>query len=139
MPHRIIPFGRHLFSKIAEPRVFRVLQFLIYACLLIAAFGLLFHPSNAVRSTVGVGLTYAVALHLGLGCIFGLIAVLPGIWWLERVGIILMGTGMAMYFVMIFWGDVSLVGGTVALAFLCTFVQRWMEIRDFQLAPLVKE
>lgn len=139
MPHRLKPIGLLLYNKIAEPRVFRIIQFAIYALLLAVSVDILNDPPNTLRSTVGNTLTYAVGGHLGVGCLLGLFAVLPGIWWLERVGIILMSTGMAMYFVMVFWGDVSVVGAMVAMAFLLTFVQRWMEIRDFQLAPLVKE
>lgn len=131
------PFAHSLFMKIAEPRVIRLMQFGIYICMIIAGTGVLSQPPSAFKYVVGSALVYVFGGFITLGAIFGAIAVLPGIWWLERVGIIALTTAMLMYAVIIIALGSSTVGVVVSVAFALTFAQRWLEIRRYQLAPLV--
>jgi hypothetical protein len=123
------------FLLIAEPRVVRLVQFGIYLCMIFAGHSVLTTPPSSFESVLGLTLINVFGGFVTIGGILAAIAVLPGIWWLERAGILALMTGMAMYSVIIITLGVSPVGLAVAVAFVLTFVQRWMEIRRFQLAP----
>lgn len=123
------------YLRIAEPRGIRLMQFGVYAFIFIAGVGIITDPPESFKSVVGLTLVYLLASFLTVGPLFGMIAVLPGIWWLERVALIAMGTGVSMYLVMVISMGVSLVNVGISSAFLITFIQRWTEIRGSQLAP----
>lgn len=130
-----VPMLHFLFMKIAEPRVIRVMHFAIYLCMMVAGVGIVFNPPEHLQSIIGLSLLYVFAGFVTIGALFGSFAVLPGIWWLERVGIIMLTTSMAMYVVIIVALGSSPVAISVALALTFTFGQRWVEIRGAQLAP----
>lgn len=132
---RIVHSINYLFMKIAEPRVTRLLQFGIYICMMIAGYGVIVHPPTTFESLVGTNLVFIFGMFIALGSLMGAVAVLPGIWWLERVGIISLVTAMAMYSVFVISLGASLIGIAVPVAFALSFVQRWQEIRKYQLAP----
>lgn len=123
------------FMLIAEPRVVRVVQFGIYLCLLTAGAFVLATPPRSFEGVLGQTLVTVFGLFILIGGALGATAVLPGIWWLERAGILALATGLAMYSVVAITLGVSPIGFLIGLAFILTFVQRWMEIRKFQLAP----
>jgi hypothetical protein len=124
-----------VFLKIAEPRVVRLVQFGIYVCMLDAGHYVLTTPPHSFQGVLGQTLVNVFGSFVAGGALLGAIAVLPGIWWLERVGIIALATGLAMYSVIAISLGISPVGFAIGIAFILTFVQRWMEIRRFQLAP----
>lgn len=128
-------FTHSLFMRIAEPRIFRLLQFGVYICLGIAGFGVLFDPPGSFTSVLGDTLVNVFGSFVALGAILGGLAVLPGIWWLERVGLLALGTGVLMYVVLVISLGSSIVGVILYMAFILTFIQRWTEIRSSQLAP----
>lgn len=130
-----IPMLHYIFMKIAEPRVLRIMHFAIYICMGVAGIGIIFHPPSRFQSVVGLDLLYLFAAFITFGSLFAAVAVLPGIWWLERVGIIMLTTSMGMYVVIICTLGSSVVAIAVAIALTCTFGQRWVEIRGAQLAP----
>ena len=123
------------FLLIAEPRVIRALQFLIYgvlgvtgACIFTAP------PANFVHAMTGP-LVAMFSLFVVVGSAFGLVAVLPGIWWLERAGILALGTGLLIYGALgVALGSSIFVAGLTA-ASAVTLVQRWTQIRGADLAP----
>jgi hypothetical protein len=131
-PLRILTQG---FMLIAEPRVIRLVQFVVYVCMIFAGVFVLTTPPTSFREVLGTGLVTLFGLFVGGGAVLGAIAVLPGIWWLERAGILALVTGLAIYIIIAFNLGTSLVGTLVCVAFALTFVQRWMEIRKYQLAP----
>ena len=126
---------RSLFLRIAEPRHLRIMQFGIYVCMIFAGVGVLNDPPSSFESVVGLPLTMMFGGFIAIGSTFAAVAVLPGIWWLERVGIIALSVGLAMYLVMVVALQSSPVGISVSLAFILTFVQRYTEIKGSQLAP----
>jgi len=130
-----MPFLHLMFMKIAEPRVIRVIQFGIYVCMMLAGVGISVHPPSNLQGILGHTLVYIFAGFVTTGALFGSVAVLPGIWWLERVGIIMLTTSVAMYVVVIIALGASLVAVAVALALTLAFGQRWVEIKGAQLAP----
>lgn len=126
----------NLYLKIAEPRVIRLMQFGIYLCMVVSGFAVLAHPPTTFESVLGIVLVYVFGGFIFLGALLGLVTVLPGIWWLERVGLLCLITGLSIYSVAIVSLGSSPMGIIVAVAFGLTFAQRWMEIRKYQLAPL---
>lgn len=129
------PIVAKWFLRIAEPRGIRLMQFGVYACIFIAGIGVVTDPPESFKSSVGLALVYLLASFITIGPLFGMIAVLPGIWWLERVGLIAMGTGVAMYIVIVVTMHGSLVVVGISAGFILTFIQRWTEIKGSQLAP----
>lgn len=123
------------YTKIAEPRIIRLMQFGIYICMFFAGLRLLTHPQPQFQNVLGLTLAYIFASFIFLGALFGGIAVLPGIWWLERVGLIALATGMGIYVIVVISLDSSPLGIVVAIAFGLTFLQRWLEIKGPDLAP----
>lgn len=132
-----LPFLYHVYMMIAEPRVIRLLQFGIYLCMLIAGTLILLRTPHTL---LGMSVDHFVPIlggFLVLGALCSGFAVLPGIWWLERAGLVLLGFGLLMYLVMVLWLNTSPVGVSISVAFILTFIQRWLEIKGSQLAPLV--
>lgn len=128
-------FFVNAFLLIAEPRVVRLIQFAIYMCMIFAGIVILTAPPWSLRETLGTFLVIVLGSFITLGATLGALAVLPGIWWLERVAILSLGTGLAMYAVAILSLGAPLAAFLIGAAFVLSLVQRWMEIRQFQLAP----
>lgn len=132
---RKFPTIRVLYEKIAEPKNVRITLFTIYLCMGLAGFGLVLYAPDSVEYILGIISMYTFAGMVLVGAIFSGLAVLPGIWWLERVGLILLITGLGIYLIIV----VALCGSYIRIAAatalgLC-FVARWMDIRGAQLAP----
>lgn len=132
---RIFPWGYHLFMKIAEPRTVRLLHFGIYIALATAGAMILLNPPRSFENILGVALLYMFGVFVFGGAAVAAVAVLPGIWWLERVGLIALGTGMGIYIIIIVCLGTSPIGLSISIAFILTFILRWREIRRYQLAP----
>lgn len=130
-----IPPVHWLYMKIAEPRVVRLLHFGIYLCMLISGIILVGRPPENYQDIIGLLLVYVLGGFLVLGGLLSAMAVLPGIWWLERVGIILLTTTMAIYVVIVVTLHGSAIGVAVPVAFIFAFILRWIDIRRYQLAP----
>lgn len=124
-----------VFMKIAEPRVFRVLQFGIYLCLLYAGVDIYMNTPHSLVDAVGDGHVNMIGIFLAVGSAIGALTVLPGVWFLERVGVILVGAGLTMYLVIVINLGTSALGIAVAAAFILTFVQRFLETKGRLLAP----
>jgi hypothetical protein len=134
-----IKTGVHsVYMKIAEPRVVRIIQFFIYALLLLVGVLLLTKiPANLERAAGGHGFVVAMAVMLTIGALCSAIAVLPGIWWMERAGLVLLAFGLLIYVVMVDQLNASPMGVVICLILILSFVQRWLEIKGAQLAPLL--
>jgi hypothetical protein len=129
---------RSAYMKIAEPRVIRIVQFFIYSLLFIAGILVLTDPPRALQDAAG-GELYIMGFSLMLivGALSSGVAVLPGIWWLERAGLVLLGFGLLIYLVMAIKLQSSPMGIVVCMILTLSFVQRWLEIKGAQLAPLL--
>lgn len=126
---------RNLFKMIEEPRVARIMQLIIYCIFLTVGFYTLSDKPDRLENVIGVFLLSLFSCFIIVGAIIGVISVLPGIWWLERVGLIFLISGLLMYFVMIVYADASLTGTLIVLIMIISKCQRWFEIKDWQLAP----
>lgn len=132
---RTFPLLYKLYLKIAEPRVVRLLHFGIYICLLVAGIGVIFHPPRSFEGSLGILLVLMFGGMLFLGALIAAVSVLPGVWWLERVGLILLATGLLIYTVTMISLNASPVTLSIPIGFILTLVLRWLEIRRYQLAP----
>lgn len=132
-----IPPVHWLYMRIAEPRVVRLLYFGIYLMMLLPGLLLILSPPHNIKDVVGLTSLYVLATFLLIGGLFGAVSVLPGVWWLERVGIILICTAIAMYVVTVIALHASPIGIAVSIAFILAFMVRFITIRHHQLAPKV--
>lgn len=125
-----------IYMKIAEPRVKRIIYFFIYLALSLAGTGALFKPPEAIVHILGGQiLIYAFALFIIIGALIGAFAVLPGIWWFERVGLLSIGTGIAMYSVTLLYLGASALVTIVPIILILILVLRWLDIKEYLLAP----
>jgi len=129
-----IPFV-YLFMKIAEPRVRRLMYFGIYVGLGILGSSVFFRPPRAIEGEFGLFLVYVFGGLIVGGTILSTIAVLPGIWWLERSGLYAMAGGVAMYAGMLVFLGASILVTVLPTIFILVFALRWLDIREFLLAP----
>ena len=129
---------RSAYMKIAEPRVIRIIQFFIYSLLFVAGLFVLINPPHSLEQAAG-GQIYILGfgLMLMIGALCSGVAVLPGIWWLERSGLVLLAFGLLIYMVLAIRLSSSPMGIVVCLILTLSFVQRWLEIKGAQLAPLL--
>lgn len=124
-----------VYAKIAEPRIFRLLQFGIYLCLGYAGWDIYWHTPHSLIDSIGDGHVNLIGVFLAVGSAIGALTVLPGIWFLERVGVILVGVGLMMYLVIVIDLGTSALGIAVSGAFVLTFVQRFLQTKGRLLAP----
>jgi hypothetical protein len=130
-----VPIYTALFMKIAEPRVIRILLFAVYGLTLWGGLVILGSTPEQYVRVIGATLAYVFGSFIVIGSLMSGIAVLPGIWWLERVGIILLATSAAIYAVLLIYLNSSFVPVAFTLALAVSFGMRWVEIRGAQLAP----
>ena len=124
-----------LLRKIAEPRSESVGYFIVYG--LMATGGLLVlveHPMLFV-DVLGDQLTTWFGVFVTFGGSAALVAVLPGWYWLERVGLYSIATGLALYGVVTTSVGITATGLTFSFAFIGAFFIRWNRIRTRQTAP----
>jgi len=95
----------------------------------------LLHPPGSFQASLNLGFVYLMFGFILLGSLITSIAVLPGVWWLERAGLIALGTGVAFYILILIDRKSSMLGLGIAFIALLTFFIRWIEIRRYQLAP----
>jgi hypothetical protein len=128
-------FLTQAFLLIAEPRVIRIIMFLLYAVFLTAGYLVVTKPSESILDVLGGGLAMVFGIFLTIGGVLGFVAVLPGVWWLERTGIIACAVGLAMYVVIVLTTASSSLGFPFAILLTGFLAIRWIEIRRYQLAP----
>jgi hypothetical protein len=136
MPHRkIAQSAVKLFFMIAEPRVMRILLFGFYICLALYGLGILTHPPKGFEQVLDRTLVSVFASFMLGGGALALIAILPGIWFLERVGLICLTTAMLIYIVVVAALKLDPLNYCIPSAFIFAFALRWVWIRWAQLAP----
>lgn len=133
---RLFPTLYKLYLKIAEPRTVRLLYFGIYMVMLVAGISVLFHPPRSMEGVLGAALVLVFGLSVTLGSVCAAVSVLPGIWFLERAGVIAIWTGLGLYTLTMFAIHASAVAIAIPIGFILTLVLRWREIKRYQLAPI---
>jgi len=130
----VVRAGMWLFSRIAEPRVPRLIQFGIYLCLGWAGHLVLLNPPASFTAELG-GYVIVFAWFLTLGAAAGAVAVLPGTWWLERMAVISIWVALGLFTLIAIGIGNSPIGAAIAIALAGALIQRWREIRQYHVAP----
>jgi hypothetical protein len=123
------------FLLIAEPRVQRILLFVIYVCLALGGLELVATPPGKFHAVLGFGLVLAFGALVLVAGVFGAIAVLPGIRWLERAGIVALWTGLFIFEVLVAALQASTISFIFGLVLGLLFVIRFIQIRQYALTP----
>lgn len=131
---------RRLWARIQEPKVITVYQFVIYVVVTLTGLAAWFFPPTSIEGAIGPVLTQMFAGLLVTGGLLGSIAVLPGIWWLERAGVLACATGALIYGGVVLSLHVTQSGsrlvqlGVITWALL-SIAQRWHRIRRYAYDP----
>lgn len=123
-----------LWLLIAEPRVARALQGMVYLSMALAgALALIVRP-DAIEGAIGAALTIIFGAFLLLGGLSGCVGVLSGFLFVELAGVVSAFFGVVIYFVIMVAVALGapglLVQMAVILTLLFTLVKRWHEIRS---------
>lgn len=129
--------------RIHEPRVTKALYAVSYLISVFIGAVTLMRPPTSIETPLGPTLTTIWAALILLGAVGAVVAVFPGWWWLERLGILLVDTGALIYFGVVVTLHVQagpessrLTQAGVILGFVWAFsaVRLW-EIRGFTFEP----
>jgi hypothetical protein len=132
------PVGRFLtwlFLKIEEPRFIRIIQFALYVTMVVIGGLFLAALPRQYEGILGLVLAQILGWAITGGGLLGAIAVLPGVWWLERLGIISLWTGLGMFVVVALTLRASPIGVGIAVALVLALGGRWLTVREYQVAP----
>lgn len=133
---RIIHHGvLHLFDLVAEPKVEQIIQFAVYLTMAFPGAFIIIYVPETFQDAIGRSLVYVIGSALLLGGLAGAIAVLPGRWWLERMAIVSIWGGLAMFAVLAAILNVSPIGLSISICCGLLFIVRWRSIRRYQYAP----
>jgi hypothetical protein len=124
-----------MFMLIAEPRGQRVLLFVIYLCLAVGGLELVLTPPGKFHAVLGFGLVLAFGALVLVAGAFGAIAVLPGIRWLERAGIVALWTGLFIFEVLVAALQASAISFIFGLVLAGFAGLRFIMIRQYALTP----
>lgn len=86
-----------LFGWIPEPRIVRGLLLVMYVTMFCVGASTLVDPPQTIAGAAGPLLMGALASFVLVGAFLASLAVLPGILWLERCGIVAMILGISAY------------------------------------------
>lgn len=90
-----------LWGAIREPRVKKLLYGFLYLVAVLTGWATLWRPPQSIEGPLGPTLTTVWAVALTIGAVFSLLAVFPGWWWLERIGLLGIGSGALTYFAVV--------------------------------------
>lgn len=125
-----------VYMKIAEPRVKRLIYFVIY--ILLGTIGGIsaFRPNDRLSAFAGgQSLIYFYGILIVAGALVCLLSVLPGIWIFERAGLVGLGTGIVLYVATLILFGASLTVSLFPIIIILVFLLRWLDIKDYMLAP----
>lgn len=127
--------ARAVWFKIREPRVISVLYFFIYFVLFLGGTAALNDPPSTIAGEVGMVAMNLLSTILAFGGALGMVAALPGIWWLERIAVLSVSLSAAIYGYIILSLHVSTPGNRllqisfIAVTLLMQGV-RWHRIKE---------
>lgn len=84
-------------ERITEPRVLKLFYFGAYLLATWVGLVTLIHPPASIEGALGAFITSFWASLIIVGGAAATVAVLPGWWWVERLGVWLILTGAAIY------------------------------------------
>lgn len=131
---------RRAWESITEPRHLKLAYLAFYAVALLTGFATLLRPPQSIEGALGGPLTAVWAAFVIMGSFGGLLTVLPGWWFAERISIVMIWTGAAIYFIVVLSLHLAQPGsrltqmGWIALGAGLFFV-RWLLIRKYTFEP----
>lgn len=131
---------RRLWRAISEPRHLKVTYWVFYTIAFLTGVVTLFAPPRSIEGALGPALTTIWALFVVVGGFGGMLTVLPGWWWAERLSIVLIWCGSGIYFVVVLSLHLTMDGsrltqlGWITLGG-CLFFVRWLLIRNYTFEP----
>jgi len=134
-------FAVHVWRGIQEPRIVTLIQTGIYLVTFAVGIDALLDPPVSVRGAIGPVLTTCWAVFLVLGGALGAVAAPPGVWWLERVGVMACMSGLLIYGAVLVALHVTSPDGNrlplagVTLIATGSFLVRWFRIRRYAYDP----
>lgn len=127
--------------SVQEPKIITVLQFFIYLMSLVGGVLTLIFPPVSLSSIMGEHMSIWWAVSLTTGGLFGAIACPLGVWWAEKVALLLVFTGYLMYFVSVLERQIQSESGSwvtqlSSLAMLLVYlVTRYAAVRFYAYDP----
>lgn len=130
-------------GRIHEPRVAKVFHLIGYLLAVGIGAVTLWRPPTSIETPLGPTLTTTWGALILTGAIAATVAVLPGWWWLERLGIYSIAAGALIYFAVVLTlhaqgspGSSRLTQAGVILAFAwMVSANRLWEIRGYTFEP----
>lgn len=128
---------RRWFLMIQEPRVIRLTMFGVYLSLIGTGIASFTSTPDQFFQATGPIIVYAIGVFWIIGGVLGTIAILPGFWSLERIGLISTAIGIVFRGTLVGALGVSAQGALLLLVLLLLLVVRFLSIRRADLAPIM--
>lgn len=94
---RLVRWVRRVWRSVTEPRHLKTFYLAVYTLTLSVGLVTLVYPPNSIEGNLGQILTAFWASLLVVGGFGGMVTVLPGWWWAERLSVWLIITGAGIY------------------------------------------
>jgi hypothetical protein len=130
-------FLRAWFQLIPEPRLVRLGYFLLYLLLAFGGVDTFIHPVAKFTDVLGPWMA-VLGFVLIIGGAISAVAVFPGIWWLERAGLIALGTGFFLRALLVLNLGSSTTGFIILLGLSLSLIIRFLLIASAPLSPKVR-
>ncbi|NQX36242.1 hypothetical protein [Herbiconiux sp. VKM Ac-2851] len=88
---------RALWRSVREPRTLKSIYGAIYSVVLLGGIGTLLSPPQSIAGELGPVLTVIWSVAFIMGATGGMLSVMPGWWWAERLSIYFIWTGFGIY------------------------------------------
>lgn len=126
-----------LWGTVREPRHLKAVYLAYYTVTLLTGLLTLLMPPRMIETSIGLALTVGFSGFLIAGGLFGALAVLPGWWWLERLGCVAALCGLGMFCTVVFASTSSALAALNGVAVLASglFVIRLLSIRRYSFEP----
>ena len=140
---KVMDVLRRLWLKVNEPRVVSVLRFAMYVVLFVGGVAAVTNPPATMESELGQGAVVGLGLLLSFGCLLGAVSALPGMWFIERLGLIAISSALAIYGGVVLHLHLSGSGNrllhlTIIIALILSQAIRWVRIKDRPYDPALR-
>lgn len=129
-----------LTSWIADPKAVSTLAAIAWAFIAYAGFRAFGSPPTSIANELGGIITTGWAALFIIGGLCGVIGALPGWWYLERAGIVILTTGLLVYDAVVWYLHITTPGnravqGSIVLGMVALSLARFARISGATLDP----
>jgi hypothetical protein len=124
------------FLLIQEPRIVRIAMFAIYVYFIVAGVQAFTSTPDHFYQVTGPRIVFSIGVFFIVGGVVGLVAVLPGHWYIERVGLVALALGCLARGVLVSALGVSDVGASILNILILFLFVRFLTIRRADYAPI---